>query len=41
MVLYKVLSVLASLAMTAARMGAGAASIASRYQPELPEQLRD
>lgn len=41
MILQKILKALAAIALSAARMGAGAASTYSRYQPELPMQLRN
>ena len=39
MVLNRILHVLAALALTAAKFGAGSASIFNRYQPELPVQF--
>lgn len=40
MVLHSILNALAALVLTAAKFGAGAASMFNRYQPELPVQFR-
>ena len=37
---FQILSVLATFSLLTARLGAGAASIWTFYQPELPEELR-